>query len=519
MGARVGVIGCGAWGRNLVRNFHALGALAAVADPDATARAEIQASCPGVPFHADPEAILGDTSIPAVVVATPAATHHAVARRALLAGKDVFVEKPLAMTVAEGEELVRIARERGRLLMVGHLLAYHPAVLALKGLVDRGDMGRIQYAYSHRLNLGKIRTEENILWSFAPHDITVLLLLLGEMPTEVSAQGWNILSRSVADVTVTTLRFATGVGAHIFVSWLNPFKEHRLVVVGDRKMAVFDDTEPVDKLVLYPHRIDWIDRHPVPRKEAGEVVPTAQEEPLRVECGHFLECLETRRSPRTDGASALQVLQVLAASQQSMEAAGRAVPLATAAKPWFAHPSAVVDDGAEVGVGTRIWHFSHVMGGTRIGRGCSIGQNCFVARDVRIGDNVKIQNNVSVYEGVTLEDDVFCGPSMVFTNVVNPRSHVSRKNEYRPTLVRRGATLGANCTVLCGHTIGSYAFVAAGAVVTKDVPDYALVAGCPAQAIGWMCACGVRLTVDGDRGRCTSCGAAYALGLGRLAPA
>ncbi len=519
MGARVAIFGCGSWGRNLVRNFHALGALAAVADPSAEARAEVQTSCPGVPFHADIQALLADPSIPAVVVATPAATHHDVARRALLAGKDVFVEKPLAMTVGEGEEPVRLAHERGRVLMVGHLLAYHPAVIALKDLVDRGDMGRLQYAYSHRLNLGKIRTEENILWSFAPHDISVLLLLLGEMPSEVSAQGWNILSRGVADVTVTTMRFASGVGAHVFVSWLNPFKEHRLVVVGDRKMAVFDDTEAKDKLVLYPHHIDWIDRQPVPRKEAGEVVPIAAHEPLRAECEHFLECLQTRATPRTDGTSALQVLEVLAASQRSMEAAGRAVPLASARKPWFAHESAVVDDGAEVGEGTRIWHFTHVMGGARIGKGCSIGQNCFVARDVHIGDNAKIQNNVSIYEGVTLEDDVFCGPSMVFTNVVNPRSHVSRKHEYRPTLVRRGATLGANCTVLCGHTIGRFAFVAAGAVVTKDVPDYALVAGCPARPVGWMCACGVRLAIADDRARCGSCGASYALRQGRLEPA
>jgi len=185
----------------------------------------------------------------------------------------------------------------------------------------------------------------------------------------------------------------------------------------------------------------------------------------------------------------------------------------------FVHPSAFVDDGAEVGAGTKVWHFCHVMPGAKIGARCSLGQNCVVMPGVVIGDNVKLQNNVSVYEGVTLEDDVFCGPSMVFTNVGTPRSAVSRRGEYERTLVRRGATIGANATVVCGVTLGRYAFVGAGAVVTRDVKDYALVVGNPARQVGWMCSCGERLAVAGGAAVCARCGTRYAERGGMLAEA
>jgi UDP-2-acetamido-3-amino-2,3-dideoxy-glucuronate N-acetyltransferase len=182
------------------------------------------------------------------------------------------------------------------------------------------------------------------------------------------------------------------------------------------------------------------------------------------------------------------------------------------ATPYFVHESSFVDEGCQIGEGTKVWHFCHVMTGARIGQRCSIGQNVVVSPGVVIGNNVKIQNNVSVYTGVTLEDDVFCGPSMVFTNVVNPRSHVSRRDEYRATLVKRGATLGANSTILCGHTVGQYAFIGAGAVVIRDVPDYALVVGNPGRVSGWMCRCGVKLAAGPDvpeHATCTACGASY----------
>src|SRR6266496_3283440 len=183
---------------------------------------------------------------------------------------------------------------------------------------------------------------------------------------------------------------------------------------------------------------------------------------------------------------------------------------------YFVHQSSYVDDGAVIGRGTKIWHFCHVLPGAVIGEGCNLGQNVVVMGGTRLGDNVKVQNNVSIYEGVTLEDDVFCGPSCVFTNVVNPRSHVSRKSEYRPTLVRRGASIGANATIVCGVTLGEYAFIGAGAVVTSDVPSYALMVGVPARRVGWMCQCGERLAVAGGRSECAACGTAYAESNGTL---
>jgi len=512
---KVAVVGCGYWGKNLVRNFHQLGSLSAVCDSDPQRLEEMSRSY-GVKGIENFKELLREGGIQAVVVGAPAALHHRLAKAALLAGKDVFVEKPLALHVEEGEELAHLARKHDRILMVGHLLQYHPAILELKKLIRSGELGRVQYIYSSRLNLGKLRTEENILWSFAPHDISAILYLLDEEPTSVAAHGSSYLNPNIVDVTLTTCDFAGGVKAHIFVSWIHPFKEQKLIVVGDRKMAVFDDTENERKLVIYPHRIDWIDRRPVAHKSEGAVVPLSRQEPLALECQHFLECVRSHSKPRTDSENGLSVLRILDACEKSLEEKGRPREVHASKPRFFVHPSAVVDQPCEIGEGTKIWHFTHVMADTKIGKGCILGQNVHVAPHVTIGNNAKIQNNVSLYTGVELEDDVFCGPSMVFTNVVNPRSHVSRKDEYRRTLVKRGASLGANSTIVCGHTVGQYAFVAAGAVVTKDVPNHALMMGVPAKQVGWMCRCGVRLRFSGREAACEACGDNYYLNQGRL---
>ena len=511
---RVAVVGAGYWGKNLVRNFHALGALQMVCDVNEETLNRVRHEY-GVATTRDYEAVLDSEAIHAAVIATPAVQHYALTKQALEAGKHVFVEKPLALRCDEGRQLVEIAKERKLILMVGHILEYHPAIAELNRLVQQGHLGKIQYIYSSRLNLGKLRTEENILWSFAPHDISVILHLLGETPVCCTAQGGSYLNPPVVDTTLSTLEFGSGVKAHIFVSWLHPFKEQKLCVIGSQKMAVFDDLEPEKKLVVYAHRINWLERKPVAERDGGRVISIPKEEPLRRECQHFLECACSGSQPRTDGESALHVLEVLDACERSLRDSRSPVSVIQNGPRYFAHATAVIDKPCEIGEGTKIWHFSHVMPGTRIGRDCNIGQNVVVGPHTSIGSNVKIQNNVSVYTGVELEDDVFCGPSIVFTNVTNPRSHVARKHEYKKTLVKKGATIGANATVVCGLTIGRYAFVGAGAVVTHDVPDYALIVGNPARRVGWMCYCGVRLVDEGEYVVCRACKRGYLLQGGR----
>src|SRR5438876_10485145 len=324
---KIACIGAGYWGKNLVRNFSDLGVLAWVCDLDPDRRAHLAAAYPMARFTAAVDQVLADPEVAGVVIATPAETHGELVRRALLAGKDVLVEKPLCLSVEEGQKLVALACERQRVLMVGHLLWYHPAVLKLRELVEEGELGRIQYIYSHRLNLGKIRQEENILWSFAPHDISVILLLVGTLPEWASTSGQHYLQHDVADVTMTCLAFPGKARAHIFVSWLHPFKEQKLVVVGSRKMAVFDDVIKEGKLKIFDKAIEWKDGRPVIRQTAESTLFFPEMEPLREELGHFLDCVHHRKTPRTDGENGVRVLRVLDACQRSIGLGGQPVRL------------------------------------------------------------------------------------------------------------------------------------------------------------------------------------------------
>lgn len=314
----IAVIGCGYWGQNLVRNFHELGALAAVVDDHPVNRASMTQKY-GVPALGFDE-VLAHTDIQAVVIATPAASHADIACKAMLAGKDVFVEKPIALTLVDATRMIETAKQYNRILMVGHLLQYHPVFMHLLGMVRAGALGTFRTIYSSRLSLGKIRLEENVFWSFAPHDISMILGLTGTMPTAVTSYNAGVLAgNNLPSNTHAHMAFGPDMHAHISVSWLHPFKEQKLVVIGDAAMAVFDDTQPwANKLAIYAHNVSFdTNGHPVIAKAEPTYPVIPQSEPLKGECQHFLDCIETRAQPRTDGAEGLRVLTVLHAADNA----------------------------------------------------------------------------------------------------------------------------------------------------------------------------------------------------------
>lgn len=516
---RVAVIGGGAWGKNVIRNFHELGALHSICDVREDILSIYKNQYLKAHIITEYKEVLNNNHINAVAIVTPAATHYQLAKEALLAKKHVYVEKPLALHVEEAEELISLSEKNKCILMVGHILRYHPAVNKLKEVIDSGELGNIKYIYSRRLNIGKIRTEENILWSFAPHDISVILFLLDEQPVSIAANGAGYVKTDIADVTLTLMDFPSGVKSHIFVSWLHPFKEQKLVVVGGKKMAVFDDLTK-EKLFLYPHTIQWQHRIPVAHKADVETIPINMSEPLKLECQHFLDCIQNNHTPVTDGNEGLRVLSILNAAQESCNNGNAKIFLdrVVAKKPEqngvFIHPSASVEENCAIGKGTKIWHNSQIQAGAQIGENCMIGHNCFVGARAKLGNGVKLESNVDVWDLVTLEDYVFVGPAAVFTNDMNPRAKYPKKKyphygKWIPTVVKQGASIAANATIVCGVTIGKNAFVGAGTVVNKDVPDSAIVVGVPGKINGWMCECGNKLLFENNKASCSKCACKY----------
>jgi len=331
---RVAVVGAGEWGRNHVRTFAQMkGArLVAVCDLDDARLEAVRAQYPGVTTTTRYEEILRDASVEAVSIASFASEHFEQARQALEAGKHVLVEKPMTLRAAESEELVRVAQRTGRRLMVGHLLLYHPAVIKMKHLISSGDIGELFYLYSQRLNLGRVRKDENALWSFGPHDVAVAIHLFAAEPAVVTAKGAAYLQKGVVDVVFVTLHFPGKKMAHIHLSWLDPHKVRRTTVVGSRKMVVFDDMEPTDKIRIYDKGVDVrpeaVSSDDYLRVRFGDIlIPhTGTGEPLRAECRHFLDCIRGKSVPLSDGAHGLQVIRVLTAAQQSLDLDG--VPVA-----------------------------------------------------------------------------------------------------------------------------------------------------------------------------------------------
>lgn len=520
---RICVVGAGHWGKNHIRTLAGLGCLSGVVEPNDATRQELASLYPGVPLYANLRDA-ADKNFDGFTVATPAETHYEIARFLLERGKPVLVEKPITLRSGEARELAKIAEAHGTQLMTGHVLLFHPAIEKIGELVRDGKIGKLQYLYSNRLNLGTVRKEENILWSFAPHDISIFQFLIGARPTEVLSRGGAFVQPHIHDTTLTILSYPENIVGHIFVSWLHPFKEHRLIVIGSKGMISFEDSSEDRSLKFYEKGIDWVQGEPVKHDGQTETIPYDPTPPLTLELAYFVSAVREGASiGRADAASAIEVLEILERATASLLAGttANATGLAVTAKEstvppgagaaFHVHPSSYVDEDVAIGEGTRIWHFSHVQSGSRIGAKCSIGQNVNIGNNVKIGNHVKIQNNVSVYEGVELEDHVFCGPSMVFTNVLDPRSKYPQRGaeHYRRTLVREGASIGANATIVCGHSIGRHAFIAAGAVVASDVPDYALMMGVPAVRKGWICECGQKLPPAEHQVRCPRCERVY----------
>src|SRR3954449_9235413 len=328
----IGVVGLGYWGPNLARNFAAISdcELTWCCDEREPVRERLQAAYPNTRFTGDLDELLADDSLDAVVLATPVPTHGPLAERVLRAGKHCFVEKPLAQSVAEAERVVAAAEETGRTLMVGHLLEYHPGVAKLKEIADAGELGRIHYIYSNRLNLGKLRADENALWSLGAHDVSVLLHLAGEEPSECHAFGESYMRAGVEDVVFCYLRFPSGLAAHLHLSWLDPHKERRLTIVGSRRMATFDDMELERKVTVYDKGFDQDYRsygEYIARSGDGWSPRVSNEEPLRIECRHFVDRIRDGGEPRSGGESGLRVVRVLEALQRSLEESSRAEPV------------------------------------------------------------------------------------------------------------------------------------------------------------------------------------------------
>ncbi len=320
MKRNIALIGAGSWGKNHLKTLAKLEALHSVYDPSAENTRKIKSEFPDIHIEEDETKILNSREVQGVVIAAPAALHFDLTRKYLLAGKDVLVEKPMALTVQEGIRLLEIANNEKRVLMVGHILQYHPAVIKLKELIDAGELGELRYIYSNRLNIGKLRAEENVLWSFAPHDISLILMLMnGLEPIHVDAFGGDYVKPGIYDTTLTTLEFPNSVKGHIFVNWLHPFKEQKLVVVGKDKMAVFDDVSD-EKLLVYPHKIDFISGDiPVARKAESYPVKFEPKEPLKEELLHFIECMDQRKTPKTDGIEGINVLKVLEQAEKRLK--------------------------------------------------------------------------------------------------------------------------------------------------------------------------------------------------------
>lgn len=481
---KLAVIGGGYWGKNLIREFNNLGVLNCICDNNKSVWNSYKDQYPNIDITEDFQSILDNKEINAICIALPAELHYRFAKLALENNKDVFVEKPITLNIDEAEELIKIASERKKILMVGHILHYHPCIEKIKIMINDNKIGKIKSITSNRLSLGIFRKCENVLWSFAPHDISVILGLCENIPEKVLSTGVVNMNENIHD-QVSSFLYFNNIYANINTNWMSPYKEQKLSIVGDKGMILFDDVEKENKLKYIPKYVEYSqDSNMIPSAIKGNeeyISCDMSESPLLRECKHFIECCKERKEPITNGKEGLNVLKVLTQLQESLD---NKKEIKMEDKKYFSHETALIDEGADIGEGTKIWHFSHICKGAKIGRNCNIGQNVFIAGGAVLGDNCKVQNNVSIYAGVEAEDYVFFGPSCVLTNDINPRGMHSKGGAYIETKLETGVTLGANCTIVCGNTIGKHALIGSGAVICKNVEPYSIMVGNPGKKIG-----------------------------------
>ena len=482
----LGLIGGGYWGKNLIREFNYTGALHTICDINEDALKSYNEQYPNIQTTTVWDEVLENKEITAVCIALPAEMHYSFAKKSLLAGKDVYVEKPITLDAKEAEELVKIANNEDKILMVGHLLHYHPAIVKIKEMIQDGKIGKVKTIIANRLSLGIFRKHENVLWSFAPHDVSVTLSLVGSMPESVVCHGIDHINENIHDVTNSVLKFKDAY-VNINVNWLNPYKEQKMSIIGEKGMIIFDDVSKDNKITYIPQYIEYssdINALPTPIKNnAQDIEVDLSKSPLLCECEHFVECCKSRSMPITHGQEGVNVLKVLNGLHESL-LTSKEVKIDSKKTDYFVHESAYLDNGAIIGEGTKIWHYSHICNGAKIGKNCNIGQNVFIAGGAVIGDNCKVQNNVSIYAGVEAEDYVFFGPSCVLTNDINPRGMHSKGGEYIKTKLETGVTLGANCTIVCGNTLGKHSLIGSGAVICKNVEPFSIMVGNPGRKIG-----------------------------------
>ncbi len=515
---KIAVIGCGSWGKKLFTAFYEVGFFPVICDVDEKKLNWYENHYPNLQTYHTAEKVLIDPSIEAVAIASPFENHFEFARKALLAGKHVYFERPLMVTADQREELGLLSREQKRVLTVAGVLKHYPVFSLLQEIVAKGELGNLKYIYASRLSAGEIGEDENILWSFSPHDVAMILGLSGELPEFVAATGANYFHKKIADLTTSYMKFPSGLRAHLFVSWLHPENNNKLVVVGDKKMAVFQDKKnSCQKLYIYPHQISWEHEMHVPQKAKAEIINIYQDELICEDIERFVSSVKEQRGAVNLDDEGEQVMEILNAGQLSINQNGDKVFLGAGRQfGIMSMPLPIIDamqqgkmlaDGVTLLDEEQTGDMDHEIICDEELVICNDTTGSFLPfyRLTKDGKGCKIRNNLSIIEDLLLESEfeyedqnLKWFQSSVFLN--------QDRNDERQTVVKKGVTLGAGCTIARGTTIGEYAYIGAGAVVVNDVPPHALVVGSPAKIKGWVCRCGNRLRFSrDDKSCCSSC--------------